>query len=230
MFLAFLYGLLRPSDFRPRYLTHVWCGAVVFYIIVVATGVSIGPEWYLLPVVPPGSAIAGVGTIALIRRLESWRGLARSLRGRVGLSTAAVVIVACSMLYFHYSHAKGNFYNRQSASFRRTGLAVRAATEPGALIIVVDYLMDSRTPENTMRTPDVFYFGQRRGWYFAMAWLNRELIEQTRAKGARYLVITGFSLDQFQALDPSLKHYLSLFTTVMQNEDGIVYDLSRPAG
>jgi hypothetical protein len=207
----------------------VWCGATLFYVVVVATGVSIGPEWYLLPVVPPGSAIAGVGAVAAIRRLESWRALARWPRGRVALSAAAVVAVAASMAYFHYSHGKGNFYNRQSASFRKTGLAVRAATEPGSLIIVVDYLMDSRTPENSMRTPDVFYFGQRRGWYFTMAWLNNALIERTRAQGARYLVITGLSLDAFARLDASVRSYLSSFETVLQSDDGIVYDLSRRA-
>jgi len=202
---------------------------VLFYVAVVATGVSIGPEWYLLPVVPPGSAIAGVGAVAAIRRLESWRALARWPRARVALPVAAVALVVVSMAYFHYSHGKGNFYNRQSASFRRTGLAVRSATEPGSLIIVVDYLMDSRTPENSMRTPDVFYFGERRGWYFSMAWLSRDLIDRTRAEGARYLVITGFSRKQYEELDASLKLYLESFPTVMRNEDGVVYDLVRPA-
>ena len=227
--LAFLYGLLRPSEFRPRYLLHVWCGAVLFYVLVVATGVSIGEEWYLLPVVPPGSAIAGVGAVATIRGLESRDALARWPRGRAALSAAGVMIVAASMAYFHYSHGKGNFYNRQSASFRKTGLAIRSVTEPGSLLIVVDYLMDSRTPINSMSTPDVFYFSDRRGWYCSMAWLSRARIERTRALGARYLVITGFSLDAFERLDPSIRNYLSSFETVMRSEDGIVFDLSRRA-
>lgn len=227
VFLIFLYGLRTPIGMVPGYLLHIWCGAVLFYVLVTATGASIGPDWYLLPIIPPGAALAGVGTAALLSRLESSGTLARVPAGRMALSAVVASLIVSSMPYFHYSHAKGNFYNRQSQSFRRTGLAVRAVTEPGSLIIVVDYLMDARVPENTMNTPDVFYFGDRRGWYFATAWLRKGLIEQTIAKGARYLVITGFSLERFHALDPSLRRYLASFETVMDNEDGIVYDLSR---
>jgi hypothetical protein len=107
-----------------------------------------------------------------------------------------------------------------------TGKAVGSLTTPGSLIIVVDADMDEVTPEHSMTPPDVFYFGDRRGWYQSMAWLTAEKIEELRKQGARYLVVSANHLDVFRSSYARLYNTFSRrYQILMDGEDGIIYDL-----
>ena len=86
---------------------------------------------------------------------------------------------------------------------RLTGLKVAELTRPGALIIVSDHEMDDRTPSTWMTPPDVFFFGDRHGWYLSLAWATPERIEELKAKGAQSFVVSAQSLTKYA--DQSLR-------------------------
>jgi hypothetical protein len=113
----------------------------------------------------------------------------------------------------------------------RTGRALAKLTAPGDLIVVVDADMDDRTPETSMTPPEVFYFSDRRGWYRSMSWLTPEAIEDLRMQGAHYLAVSANHVRWFRT------HYAALYNqcsrryqTLMDGEDGIVYDLTTRSG
>jgi hypothetical protein len=96
---------------------------------------------------------------------------------------------------------------------------------------VVDARMDDVTPERSMTPPEVFYFSDRRGWYRSMAWLTAESVEDLRIQGAHYLAVSANNVRWFRT------HYTGLYNsfsgryqTVMDNDEGIIYDLTVALG
>lgn len=226
-FCAFAYGFFVRKEGELRHLFYVWFAAVLFYVIVAAKGVVMGHYQYLLPVVPPGAALAGLGTMSLVRKLESlsWFRQSAFKQWLLTLGMSALFLVS-TVGATHQYYVRDLYKTPIFEEKRKTGQAVGRITEPGALIIVVDTDMDDRTPERSMTPPDVFYFSDRRGWYLATAWLKTERIEQLRNQGAGYFVVSGQSAAQFTAAHSDIKDYLSRhYRTIMDNGDGIVYDL-----
>jgi hypothetical protein len=81
-----------------------------------------------------------------------------------------------------------------------------------------------------MVPPEVYYFGDRRGWYVSLAWLTDEWVERLRAQGAAYLVVSGDSVSAFAARRRDLyEQYASEYRTLLDDERGIIFDLSRRA-
>jgi hypothetical protein len=186
----------------------------------------------MLPVVPPGTILAGVGMSALIERFESRRPFLRMANRQwavlafVGLLLVLSVGVT-ALLWFTRENPDVKAWEAD----RQTGLAVRSLTDPGSLIIVVDGQMDGTPPEKIMTPPNVFYFGERHGWYRAMSWLTEDMIEQLRREGGRYFVVTGNAKSVFEGSHANIRNYLAArYMSIMDDERGIVYDLSaRPA-
>jgi hypothetical protein len=108
---------------------------------------------------------------------------------------------------------------------KRTGLEVAKVTEPGSLIIVLDDEMDKVDQKHSMTPPDVFFFGDRRGWYLSLAWVSSEKIEELRRKGAKYLVVSLQSVAKFKAEHEGLYGYLNRRFRTVAEQDGIVYAL-----
>jgi len=226
VFVAFVYGVLSSQRDELHYIFHVWFGAVVVYILVVAQGVSMGHFQYLIPVVPPAACLAGFGTLSLIRKLESLPRIATWPKTRWYL-VLILVFLAGVIVPTHFYHRPDKYTTRVWTHDKKTGLSVGRVTVPGSLIIVVDTQMNGVIPERIMTPPNVFYFSDRRGWYVALSWLSKDLIEQRRREGARYLVITGNAVSSFGASRPEIKAYLSThYSAILDNEDGVVYDLA----
>jgi 4-amino-4-deoxy-L-arabinose transferase-like glycosyltransferase len=217
-------GMLQPPVRRVQYVFHVWLAAVLLYLLIAAEGVSLGHYQYALPVVPAAAAFAGIGFAAVLRRfLESSR-IAMSMPPVAGIM--AILFVGNAAAANYGLQARGMDFRMLSAEKMRTGLALAAVSPPDALIVVVDADMDDRTPETSMTPPEVFYFSGRRGWYRAMSWLTPEMIEQLRARGARYIAVSANNVRRFRA------HYSDLYRkcseryrTLMDNDDGIIYEL-----
>jgi hypothetical protein len=108
-----------------------------------------------------------------------------------------------------------------------TGFKVAELTRPGALIVVADHEMDGLTPQTWMTPPDVFFFGNRRGWYFTLSYATPERIEEVRTKGAEYFVVSANSLTQYAANYSALDAYLSQHFRKINDQDGIIYDLRQ---
>ncbi|MBM2840277.1 MAG: 2 protein [Bacteroidetes bacterium] len=214
-----------------EYLFPVWFGAVLIYLVIAARGVTIGHYQYILPVVPPGAVLAGIGMVILSRKLDSGKRFqtpsTRKLTGVLLLAILVVNAISANQLYI----SRDTVFRALSLEKMKTGKAVAKLTAPGSLIIVVDADMDGVTPEHSMTPPDVFYFADRHGWYQSMGWLSTEKIEELKTQGARYLVVSANHVDVFRSSYARLYNTFSgRYQILMDGGDGIIYDLWHPLG
>jgi hypothetical protein len=91
---------------------------------------------------------------------------------------------------------------------------------------VADHEMDTVDQKRCMTPPDVFFFGDRHGWYLSFAWLTVEKIEQLRARGAEYFVVSLQSLQQFETGHAAIHDYLDRHFRKITDQDGIIYALN----
>jgi hypothetical protein len=220
--LFFLYACFIRGEKRLGYVVHVWLFAVLIYILVAGEGAKWGQQ-YLLPILLPGSLMAAVGFIRLLPRLESYFRPVLSRRMlwiMLGIVFISTVIPASLLLQ------RRDFFSVLGNAERRSGLRLGKVMEPGSLIIVVNSMMDSVTPDKSMTTPDVFYFTQHRGWYVSSAWLTEHLVEQLKSQGAHYLVVSGFFVSDFEARQSALFKWLrSRYKIVVDSNEGLVVNL-----
>jgi hypothetical protein len=227
---AFACGLWVALRSRQQGFLLYWLGSVVLYVFVAAKGVHGGHYHYLLPLQPVACILIGLGAA------EAWRVLSTlpHLRAHALLQPALAVLVL--MLFAtNAAWASDRFVHRDRyiddtmwAKKKETGRLVRNLTESGSLIIVVDTQMDGRTPEQSMCPPDVFYFGDRKGWYVSLSWLTEERIRELKHEGARYLVVSGQSVEDFKLREPLIERELHTTSKVLLDEPGgIIFDLTR---
>lgn len=230
-FLLLAIGIARPLNRPAEYLFHVWLAAVLMYFLVAAHGVNLGHYQYALPIVPPAAALAGRGLVVLFRMLEFGRPIQIPSSGRTIGFVVFALLAANAVAANYVLEARGMDFRKLSLQKMRTGKALAALTAPNDLVVVVDADMDDRTPQTSMTPPEAFYFSGRRGWYRSMAWLTPEAIEDLRQQGARYLAVSANHARWFRT------HYAALYDscsrryrTLMDGDDGIVYDLATAAG
>ena len=230
---ALIAGLALHQEDRLQYVFHVWFGALVLYTLVSARGIMIGHYQYLLPFVPPSAALAGAGAIGMLRRLESRPPKGLPIRRGIIAFVALTVFFANGVLATVLFHSQGI---RTISAFwegdKRTGLAVGSVTPPESLIVVADGQMDEVAQERSMTPPNVFYFSGRRGWYLSLAWISPERIEGIKNQGARYFVVTGNALKEFDGSYAGLARYFSsTYKEILRSNDGRVFDLTcGPSG
>ena len=228
-FFLMAIGSLRDTDRPAAHLFQVWLAAVLVYFLVAAHGVYLGHYQYALPIVPPSAALAGSGLVALTRMLEFQMGI--RILSKQAVAFVVLVLVGHALIANYVLEARGMDFRKLSLQKMRTGKALAALTAPNDLVVVVDADMDDRTPQTSMTPPEVFYFSDRHGWYRSRAWLTPEAIEDLRQQGARYLAVSANHVRWFRT------HYAALYDgcsrryrTLMDGEDGIVYDLGTTAG
>jgi hypothetical protein len=218
--------LRQPS----RGFLLAWSASVVLYVFTAATGVFYGHYHYLLPILPIGCILAGIGLDWIIRRLREWPAANRPAVRGLGVTTAVLLFGA------NVAWAERRFESRDRAQDsdvwkkkKVTGQLVKKLTRPDALVIVVDDQMDAVTPDKSMSPPDVFYFGDHRGWYISLAWLSDAGIEHLRTLGAQYLIVSGQSVSEFHERRKDLFEQLSRsYAKVLDSDQGIMFDLATP--
>jgi 4-amino-4-deoxy-L-arabinose transferase-like glycosyltransferase len=219
-------GLVVTVRRRTYPILLVWLGSIVLLALVTATGVLYGHYQYLLPLMPVGCVFAGVGLSWLRQRLPAFGAPAT----RLALATAGVVLFSANEVWATrgFEERDRAITNAEWAKRRITGRLVNQLTRPGSLIIVVDTQMDDRTPQTSMVPPDVFYFGDRRGWYVSQAWLTGGEIDRLRGRGAQYLVVSGQSVRDFETGKRELLESLSRkYRVILRSDDGILIDLGE---
>lgn len=221
---GFVYGMRRvigERSARSRFLL-LWLASVVLYSAVAAHGVHGGHYHYLLPLLPVAGVVVGVGVTWLLNALRGTRAPAAAVAGALAVLTAANVVWATER-FFRRDRAIDSLMWQQK---KVTGMLVRQLTRPGSLIIVVD--VQQRPKEKSMSPPDVFYFGDRRGWYEAVHWLTWDGVESLRRQGAEYLVVSGQSVGEFRELQPQLYETLTRRSRcLLDDERGIIFELRR---
>jgi hypothetical protein len=228
-FVAFAYGCY-VSFVRRDAFVFTWIAAVALHALVAFQGLRYaGHIGYLLTILPICNLVGGLGVQT---GLGVWR---RRLPQYWRASVLVPVMVAvCLLVILNTAVASDRFNNRDLAfendlarGKQLTGFKVAELTRPGALIIVADHEMDGLTPQTWMTPPDVFFFGDRKGWYFALSWATPARIEEARAKGAEYFVVSANSLTQYAERYSALDAYLSQHFRKINERDGIIYDLRR---
>lgn len=230
--LAATYGVFEAMR-RRSWMPLVWLLSVGIYALLVWRGVRDGHYQYLLPVTPIGALLAGLGVQSALEGASAaakrQRGAARSSVLRTGTAVGLALLFVASAMFassdWYYVRDRGHdtvMWRQKEATGRR----VREVTRPGSLILLSDTAMDDQTPATSMTPPDVFYFGDRRGWYRSVAWLRVEQIESLRAQGAAYFVVSAQSAGEFKAKRPELMDYLlRKYTKLVDDGDGIVFSL-----
>ena len=227
VFGALIYGLFVREQRGVSSVFRVWFAASAVSLLVAARGVTMGHYQYMLPVVPSGAVLAGLGAMDLIRRTESYTPIKRFAKSRwlifsAGGTFIVLSVVGSALFWLSRDHLELRGWEND----RETGLAVRAVTDPASLIVVVDGQMDGIPPERIMTPPNVFYFSDRHGWYCASSWLTVDRVEGYRREGGRYMIITGNFRSSFETSQTQVKECLSArYSTVLDDNRGIVYDL-----
>lgn len=230
-FVAFAGGLYLALKEKLALLL-VWFAAIVLHTIVVWGGVKyLGHIGYLLPIIPICSLLGGLGAQAAIERVRTkwatgdWPPLKRGMLLAALAVLIGVNVVAANHRFVTWDLAFESAVWQQK---KLTGLKLRQVTRPGALIIVVDDQMDSVDQKHSMTPPDVFFFGDRRGWYLSLAWLTVEKIERMRREGAEYFVVSLQSVQKFETEHAPIHDYLSSHFRKVTDQDGLVFALARP--
>jgi 4-amino-4-deoxy-L-arabinose transferase-like glycosyltransferase len=229
VFVFFAYGLAAYRKGDRGVIAYVWFAAALFYLMVVAVGAYTGYQ-YLLPVIPPGAVLASVGFLSFLNKYGERFQFTKALEHRAAfIATGAFIfllnVVAITSIYkYRVGDFSGNFWMME----RKSGEAVKKIAAPGSLVIVADSNQDPVPPEESMTPPEMFYFSDHRGWYLAFAWLNQDVIERLKLKGARYFVVSGFYISDFRRdKQPMYDSLTTRYRTLMDNDDGLVLDLSQ---
>ncbi len=210
-FLAFSYGLYL-SLIRRETFVFVWLAAVALHAFVVFQGLQYGGHiGYLLTIMPVCNLVGGLGFQTCLA------GLRQRLGHRWRPPVLVPLIAAFSFLVVVNTFVASERFNNRDLAFedalwkgkQLTGFKVAELTRPGSLIIIADHEMDGLTPQTWMTPPDVFFVGNRRGWYFTLSWATPERIEEARTKGAEYFVLSANSLFQYAGNYSALDAYLS---------------------
>ena len=228
-FAAFAYGCYESFKRRDA-LVFIWLAAVALHALVAFRGLRYaGHIGYLLTILPVCNLVGGLA-------VQTGVGVVRQRLGQRWRAPVLVpAMVVLSLLVILNTVVAADRFNNRDLAFENdlargkqlTGYKVAELTRPGSLIIVADHEMDGLTPQTWMTPPDVFYFGDRRGWYFALSWATPERIEDARAKGAEYFVVSANSLTQYAEQYSALDAYLSQHFRKINERDGVIYDL-RP--
>jgi hypothetical protein len=228
-FLAFAYGLYL-SIVRRDMLVLTWLGALALHALVAFQGIQFaGHIGYLLTILPVCNMVGGLGFQTALARLRQRLGDLWRPSMLVPLIAAFTLLVVVNFVVM------SNRFNTRDLGFETalwkgkqlTGYKVAELTRPGSLIIVADHEMDGLTPQTWMTPPDVFFFGNRRGWYFTLSWATPGRIEDARRKGAEYFVVSAQSLTQYADKYSALDAYLSQHYRKVNDQEGIIYDLRQ---
>jgi hypothetical protein len=228
-FLAFVYGCYQSWVRRDAFV-FMWLGAIAIHALIAFKGLRYsGHIGYLLTVLPICNLVAGLGFQTALGAVRSWLG--ERWRPPVVIplmaGLALLVVLNTVVAYDRFNNRDLAFETAVWKGKQVTGIKVAELTRPGSLIIVADHEMDGLTPQSWMTPPDVFFYGDRRGWYFTLSWATPERIEEARTKGAEYFVVSANSLTQYADQYSALDAYLRQHYRKVSDQDGIIYDLRQ---
>jgi 4-amino-4-deoxy-L-arabinose transferase-like glycosyltransferase len=178
---------------------HWWLATMILFIIIVGYGNR--HPWYRLPLVPIAAFFAG----------SACEYVGAKISRRAVKITVSILLVA--LLGISALVSTRIFYHPISAPLRHAGLELKQATPENSLIAAADN-----------GDPTVLYYAERKGWHF----LEKDGIyngdpdgaapaitdlEQLRAKGAKYVVLTS-NTAWWLDLYPELRQHLDVTSTL----------------
>lgn len=215
-----LAGFLLWRAQQWHLVVDAWLAAMVAFILVAGAG-HMGHDYYQLPLVP----ICALYFAAAARPLFDAGWIAAAVGPgpvpRVGV--ALVVGVVAAMGFWHSAVIARHFRPAaQDLRILRAGEAIaRAASEPGLVVVVDDYGVNS---------PMLLYFAHAKGWSLDADTVTASVVRTLEGQGARYFASTRWST--VRRRQPDLVAYLQtrhLAELVGAPADTVLFDLRRPA-
>lgn len=217
-FAAALLGWWLVRGERYALVLDAWLGAGVVLLLASAEG-QFWHQFHQLPLIPPLALYAGVAAAPLF---DGSRLPDRSVR----VVAVALCLAIVAAMAFRSSGVLPHLYrdNNLQMQFPLVGEEIRAATQPGALLVTVDY---DRAGTNS---PMLLYYAHREGWSFDVHAIEADVVERLRTRfEARYFVTMQWS--ELAQAKPAVTRYLSGFKpVVLTTGDNQVrmFDLSQP--
>ncbi len=187
-FFFVLMGLATKLERREQYVFHIWFASVCVYFLIAAEGNRIH-EYYQLPILPAGCALAGKFLADFFARRKD------RLAWRSDWKLCAVTL----MLVFIPVHSVYKLEKRLrfNTDYLTIGEKIKTHTGKEEFILLQD------THANR---PQAFYFSDRKGWTLGMLPpLSAAQVQDYARKGARYF---GWVRYDFAKTNPALLDHL----------------------
>ena len=182
-----------------RAAVDVWTlGALALFLVAIEG--QYWHEFHQLPLLPPLMLYFGVAAAPLFD--PEWQ--RRRMPHLVGPLALALIGGLVAVQGMRASGAQTHLYRMDNLQQRyvRAGEAVRGATNPGGLIVTVEYL------DGGANSPMLLYFAHRQGWSFDVRSVTAPEVEFLRARhDARYFATADW--DDLVAGKPDVAALLS---------------------
>jgi hypothetical protein len=188
-------GLFQWRSHRQHLVPDLWLLGVVIFILAVGRG-NLDHDYYQIPLLPAAAlyfaAAAAPAFDGDTIRLHVWQ-------HRWAPVVLALVLSALALCNFYFSGVVRNNFRRDNLDLRmlETGRAIERAVPAGALVITVEYGVNS---------PMLLYYAHRRGWSFDVPRINTVTVDRLRRLGARFFATSEWAA--VQAVHPELVTYL----------------------
>ena len=182
-------GMIARMQRKEQYLFHVWFFSVCVYFLLAAVGNKVH-EYYQLPIIPPGCALAGKFLADFFAARPA------PLQWKTDWKLWAVVL----MIVFIPAHSiyKLDKRLRYNTNYIDIGNIIQQHTQKDELLLIQDIQPDR---------PQTFYFSDRKGWTLGMKPdLTPEAIQTYVEQGAAYFGWVQFDMERS---NPALLEYLS---------------------
>ena len=194
-----LLGFWQARRHAARAAVDMWTlGALALFLVAIEG--QYWHEFHQLPLLPPLMLYFGVAAAPLFD--PEWQ--RRRMPHMVGPLALALIGVLVAVQGMRASGAQTHLYRMDNLQQRyvRAGEAVRGATNPGGLIVTVEYI------DGGANSPMLLYFAHRQGWSFDVRSVTAPEVEFLRARhGARYFATADW--DDLVAVKPDVAALLS---------------------
>lgn len=222
-----LYGVTRRQQHPVRYLPHAWLAGLLLFLLVVAEG-NKDMNYYQLPFLVPGAALGGFGVVSLLQALGRWTQSKSVKNGEKAVAILFIAVLAASFAGSWIVFEKRTAENHYERAYEQKSIGIRVGevTDPGSLVVVTGVYGSDKTPRTIDTPPEVFYFGDRKGWYMALTWVTESLLEDLRKKGASYVVVGGSQdVMAFTSNDRLFQYVTSAYPLIFMDTTCIIYDI-----
>jgi len=199
-------GMRAYTSNKENYVLHTWFFSICLYFIIAAKYNFIH-EYYQVPIIPVGCLFAGKFIADFYRKNTSGDGYKS---GKLWLVTLMIIFIPIHSIY------KLNGRLDYNDTYLKISAAVQQKTVRTDRLIVGE----------TVSTPRVFYYSQRKGWgYSIFDKITPSRLEDLIKKGATHYVM---AVAKPQKVNPELHSFLkSNYQLILQEEHVTIFKLSK---
>lgn len=190
-----LIGLFIKTRKNRTHMFHFWLLAIISYFIIVAKG-NMVHDYYQIPLVPVAAVFAGL----TLSRLTKFK------------KTKYFVIPIILIIFYNSIALASPFYNIRDNVYEICNNYNDLNTE-SSLVITADY-----------GNPEILYYCHAKGWHISPKHISSETIDESREKGAKYLITTN-THEILKSDKINLLNYILISTT--KDKTASIFDITE---